>query len=256
MTSHPVILVLPWNVLEWIGNHAIGSLMRRLHRNGRLFSILTKLQKLQSFEITTVVVVWKMVVFRVRNLRNMHGHTCVVCGNSSRKDPGVSLHCSPGQNDPRAKEPLQTLGKTFASPKKQNHPGAKRAKVQEVNKMLETLRDSITPPVRSKTPVGTPASPLTSPVGEWLETNYDVYGLLSEVEKSGCPSSLCQSSSSTSSAHHGSSNTWVNSALLARIETLKAENKCLKASGDAPQAFRIEQIQDDDIPVRFYTGFV
>ena len=155
-----------------------------------------------------------------------------------------------------SKEPLQTLGETFASPEKQNHPGAKRAKVQEVDKMLETLRDSITPPVRSKTPVGTSASPLTTPVGERFETNYDVYRLLSKVEKSGCPSSLCQSSSSTSLVHHGSSNTWVNSAFLARIETLEAENKCLKASGDAPQAFRIEQIQNDDILVRFYTGFM
>ena len=64
---------------------------------------------------------------------------------------------------------------------------------------------------------------------------------------------------SSTSVHDASSQAaevLVNNALLARIESLEAENCCLKASCSSSQPFRIEQIQENDQLVRFYTDFV
>ena len=47
----------------------------------------------------------------------------------------------------------------------------------------------------------------------------------------------------------------LNTALLARIEYLEAENDRLKASLSKPQYLRIEQVQHDDHLFCFYTGF-
>lgn len=161
-----------------------------------------------------------------------------------------------------------TLGKKFASPIKQKHPKAKRAKVRETNKTLVSLRSSMTPPVRSSTLVEMPVSMdvlLTTPIGQQLETNYKVHELPSEGDSmSDCPSSACLSSSvhdSSSTVYHASSQAaevLVNTALLARIESLEAENHSLKHScnSSSSQLFRIEQIQENDQLVRFYTGFV
>ena len=48
----------------------------------------------------------------------------------------------------------------------------------------------------------------------------------------------------------------IHTALLARIEFLESENAILKETPKAKQYFRIEDIQDDDKKVSFYTGFV
>ena len=47
----------------------------------------------------------------------------------------------------------------------------------------------------------------------------------------------------------------VNTALLARIEVLEAENARLKSEPQKAH-FRLEDIKHDDNLVRFYTGFV
>ena len=220
----------------------------------------------------------------------MPGHTCVVCGNNSSQDPSVSFHRFPGPNNARrarwlqifgidesqlksqsrvcsrhfpggdpSKEPVLTLGKRFASPIKQKHPRAKRAKARETSKTLATLRSSLSPPFsfsRSVTPVETTSRQdisLTAPVGEQLETNYQVHELPSESDAmSDCPSSSIQSLEVPSK----NTEVLVNTALLARIESLEAENRHLKASPQGSQPFRIEQIQGNDHLVRFYTGFV
>ena len=46
-----------------------------------------------------------------------------------------------------------------------------------------------------------------------------------------------------------------NTALLARIEALEAENNRLRATPKPVHHFRIDDIKDDDCLVRFYTGF-
>ena len=75
-------------------------------------------------------------------------------------------------------------------------------------------------------------------VGEQLSTDISVHELPNE---DGLPQS--------------STEIVVNSALLARIEVLEAENAQLKSE---PQKayFRLEDIEHDDNLVRFYTGFV
>ena len=214
----------------------------------------------------------------------------VVCESTSSKDPSVSFHRFPGVNDARrarwlhvfgmdesqlklqsrvcsrhfpngdcSKEPVLSSWKRFAPPIKLKHPRAKRAKVRETNKTLATLRSSMPLPVRSSTPVEMPVSDdvslLTSPIGEQLETNYEVHELPSE----GDSTSDCPSSRRSTSVHDASSQgaeVLVNNALLARIESLQAKNCCLKASCISSQPFRIEQIQENDQLVRFYTGFV
>ena len=47
----------------------------------------------------------------------------------------------------------------------------------------------------------------------------------------------------------------VNTALLARIEFLEAENTCLQTQPSTVDHFRVQQISHDDDLVRFYTGF-
>ena len=226
----------------------------------------------------------------IRSCSAMPEHTCVVCGNTTSKDPSVSFHRFQEVNDTRrarwlrifgmdesqlksqsrvcsrhfpngdsCSESVSTLGKRFASPIKLKLPRAKRAKVRETNKTLATLRNSMQPPVRSSTPVEMPVSEdisLTTPIGEQLEMNYEVHELPSEGDStSNCPSASCWSTS----VHDASSQTaefLVNDPLLARIESLEAENCCLKASCNSSQPFRIEQIQINDQLVHFYTGFV
>ena len=53
-----------------------------------------------------------------------------------------------------------------------------------------------------------------------------------------------------------STDSLVNTSLLARIEMLESENAQLKAQGSNKRYFRIEDIQNDDKMVRFYTLFV
>ena len=120
----------------------------------------------------------------IRSCSAMPEHTCVVCGNTTSKDPSISFHRFPEVNDTRrarwlhifgmdesqlksqsrvcsrhltrgdsCSESVSTLGKRFASPIKLKHPRAKRAKVRETNKTLATLRSSMQPPVRSNIPV-------------------------------------------------------------------------------------------------------
>ena len=110
----------------------------------------------------------------------MTGHTCVVCGNSSRMDPKASFHRFPSNPERRStwlrvfgmeeqqlrtqsrvcsrhfpdgdtkKDPSLTLGKRFASPVKVGEPRAKRARSRELNKVLVSWRGSV-PPVGSFT---------------------------------------------------------------------------------------------------------
>ena len=120
------------------------------------------------YQRETVVLVAKML-----------GHTCVVCVNTSKKDPSASFHHFPGQNDARRAQWLHLFGmddgqmksqsrvrswymveilprspyrlahkRRFASPIKKELPRAKRAKLRENNQAFLAVRNSVTPPVR------------------------------------------------------------------------------------------------------------
>ena len=93
----------------------------------------------------------------------MAGNRCVLCGSTRATDPGASFHRFPADKTARArwianlqlgadavkpysrlcsrhfpggdpsKEPQLNLGKRFASPRKRDHPRARRARLRDVN---------------------------------------------------------------------------------------------------------------------------
>ena len=99
----------------------------------------------------------------------MPGDTCVVRGKTHASDPSVAFHCFPANPEKRAvwlqvfqldesdlepysrvcsrhcpdcnakKEPEVNLGKRFASPRKRDHPCAKRTKRRDSMKELAVL---------------------------------------------------------------------------------------------------------------------
>ena len=100
----------------------------------------------------------------------MPGDSCLVCGNTRSKDSSASFHRFPTDSERRTvwlnafrlsesdlkcysrvcsrhfpdgdvkKDPRVNIGKRFASPKKREHPRAKRAKRRSENKELCELR--------------------------------------------------------------------------------------------------------------------
>ena len=137
------------------------------------------------------------------------------------------------------KEPEVNLGKQVTSPKKRDHPRAKRAKIRDSVKELAELR------LKSLT-----VSPSTS---RFVTPTVQISTCATE---SGC------STPATVPAAQPPSDTevLVNTALLARVEALEAENSRLKRDLDKcekkRQYFRLEQVKHDDKLIRFYTGFV
>lgn len=217
---------------------------------------------------------------RVRGVVKMPGHSCIVCGNTPTKDKDASFHRFPTDPVKRAswlqafgidksqlksqsrvccrhfrdgdtmKEPLENLGKRFASPIKGKHPRAKRAKTRESSRELAYLRTSMSPVAsssRSVTPSSgnpppPPETPLTASVGEQWEADYHVHEL--PVERGDTPPLSPRKEE-----------VLVNTALLSRVEALEAENEYLRASSKLPNYFRLEDIRDNDRLIRFYTGF-
>ena len=130
----------------------------------------------------------------------------------------------------------RTRGKQFASPKKRHHPRAKRALRRDSVKELAELRSTVSPSTsRSVTPT---------------------VQISTSATESGC------STPTTVPAPQPPSDTevLVNTALLARVEALEAENSRLKRDLDKcenkRQYFQLEQVKHDDTLIRFYTGFV
>ena len=171
--------------------------------------------------------------------------------------------------DPRNKPEL-SLGKRFASPRKQWTSRAKRAKARESSSRSLTLQmsashqsHSSTPenlsvpstPEPQETPIGTP---LVAADGEELDSDYMVHELPSHDTISESGSSTLMSASMCVMQDE-SSQVLVSTALLARIEALESENLKLKEeiSSIASQTrnFTINSIAADNKLVKLYTGF-
>ena len=154
----------------------------------------------------------------------------------------LSRVCSRHFPDGDPKTPSVTLGKRFASPIKQG-PRAKRARERDEQRQLH--EHSVTPVTpsssRSVTPAPVPTPQVhTAGAGEQFESDFQVHELpVLDTPQQGQSTKIL-----------------VNTALLARIEVLEAENARLKTQQKDKVYFRIEDIQHDDKLVRFYTGFV
>ena len=198
---------------------------------------------------------------------DMPGQRCCVCGNSRSKDPGVSFHRFPNQRmhperravwlqvfgmceediGPDARicsrhfpsgdvkhDPTMTVGKCFASPIKRGLR-AERAKQREQKQVREFSSSrsskSVTPvPSTASSRPSTPSQVSVAPIGEQLETDFQVHELLSVVD---------------APPQSSEAEVLVNTALLARIEALEAENTQLK-SQSKKRPFQIDDIKHDD----------
>ena len=239
---------------------------------------------------------WKRIDFKfplVRYLTDiMPGDSCIVCGNTRKKDPSVSYHRFPSKKDARSSwleafdlskddikphhrvcsrhfsggdpsnGPRPGIGKRFASPIKKGAPRSKRAKVRQEIKDYEAARSSsrsVTPlpssqtqPHMSPSPQLSLDSPLTALVGEQFESDYQVHELPDETMRS-----FPGPSNKPSAVSSGKEDCVINAALLARIEVLEADNSRMKKSLSERRrgTFGMEDIKQDDKLVLFYTGF-
>ena len=121
-----------------------------------------------------------------------------------------------------------------------------RSRESKAERRTETSESSrrkcVTPvPSTALSRPSTSSQASVAPIGEQLDTNFQVHELPSVVD---APS---QSSEAE---------VLVNTALLARIEALEAENTQLKSQSKTERPFQIDDIKHDDRLVRFYTGFV
>ena len=137
----------------------------------------------------------------------MTGHRCIVCGNTSKRDPNCSFHRFPSSLAKRTrwlqileidislvkpnarvcarhfpagdatKDPQLNLGKRFASPIKKNMPRAKRAKTRESVKDLAALMSTATD-ASSSTTNSTVETPIVEEHSEDVESSEDVVSSL------------------------------------------------------------------------------
>ena len=155
--------------------------------------------------------------------------------------------------DPSKPRSVQ-LGRHFASPMKKEDR-SKHAKLRHDTSVERELHNrSVTPLAESSSRSVTPADPhadlnpcfsqeLTVTAGEQVQSDYTVNELPVAVDE---PVSKLTSNYAQ----------LINLALIPRIEFIEAENKRLNKQQVMKTYFRLEDIQDDDKLVRFYTGFV
>ena len=161
-------------------------------------------------------------------------------------------------------------GERFASPQKMHIPHGKRAVRNTQKKQILTLKcgmkhdkssPSPTPSVlRAMTPgsgddqSSEAAGPLSTSIGEPLFSDYTVHELPDESSDSAPSSSLQLTEYNTQNSNV---NVVVNTALVARIESLEAERNILQSqlSKCKPGKFCIGDISDNDSLIHFYTGF-
>ena len=223
-------------------------------------------------------------------------NSCLVCGHTKGKDDNVGLHRFPKDKSKlyqwlkalNLKEsdigessrvcsrhfpnsdtnllPSLQLGKHSASPKKRSTARAKRAikrqklsfsvSTQPRSKSASAQPESTDDDQHSSSVTPTCMTPLSACIGEPLlsETEYNIHELPSGSDD------VSVNDLSVNDGQHADQNdiqVTVNAALIARVEALEAENKALKKQvSETKSYFRIENIDNNDSLIHFYTGFV
>ena len=221
--------------------------------------------------------------------------TCTVCKRTSGKHSNVSLHRFPPKSDPvkrnqwltalglsdddvadhhrvcirhfpygdTSQSPALHLGKKFRSPKKMWTARACRAakRTSSCSVPIPSAKRHIN---YSPSPVpstcsepsddgdSAPGTRMSTPIGEVLLSDFSVHELPGE-----CSSESAVDTSGLS-GHMADTSTQVtvNTALVARIEALEAENRLLSSKLSSRQNFfRLECIAHSDSLIYFYTGF-
>lgn len=208
--------------------------------------------------------------------------TCLVCRRTGEKN--VSMHRFPPKSNPTKREqwlttfkleehqvldyhrvcsrhfpngdvsqpPSLTLGKSFASPMKMSTPRGERAvKRRKLCSQPFIVAKCRNPSVsREETPVSSSEDSLNT------SQQFSSPAPCSTVSSSDIFSDSSSMSSSVSNRQSDTS-VIINTALVARIEVLEAENKAMKKEMSVQRAkyFRLEDIKENDKLIRFYTGF-
>lgn len=181
------------------------------------------------------------------------------------------------RNGDPANGPDKTLGQKFASPKKRWSRRAQRAQQRDAVRSLvdhfdtspahrSTSSSSKSPtPTLTSIPSCSRSTPSTSDDNSFALSESEVFESDVQDQGSGDQTSTDTSLQSViperaTQGGYENSEVVVNTALLVRIEMLASENQMLKKKvGDLElkrQAFRIDDIANDNNLVRLYTGFV
>ena len=210
----------------------------------------------------------------------MTGTSCVVCKRTKKKSDSISMYRIPScpikkkqwieclsldeaslrdhhrvcsdhfPNGDPAQKPSLALGRKFLSPRKHYTERGKRAvKRRTLFLAPKSKQRKQTTPSCSDEQDSQSCTPMSVSVGEQLmsSSDYSVHEL-PDPESDG---------SFTRTSDVDNTKVLVDKALLSRIELLEAENTHLRAELQCqqPSFFRIESIAEDDMLVKFYTGF-
>ena len=210
----------------------------------------------------------------------MPGDVCIVCGNNRAKDNSISLHRIPRNPSKRERwiaglgldeaglrdyhrvcsrhfpnadaqnTPDITIGRRFASPKKQWTSRAERAKTRDTMRTTRPACEDL---------VMTPA------IGERADVvvaSYPIDHSCLSVDELHSKSSCSQDAASSEASIANNSQydrDLVSTALLAKIEAVEAKIKKLEkelcVSASRGRCFTVEDIASSDELVKLYTGF-
>ena len=211
----------------------------------------------------------------------MPGDVCIVCGNNRAKDNSISLHRIPRNPSKRERwiaglgldeaglrdyhrvcsrhfpnadaqnTPDITIGRRFASPKKQWTSRAERAKTRDT---MRTTRPAYEDLVMMTPAIGERADVVVA--------SYPIDHSCLSVDELHSKSSCSQDAASSEASIANNSQydrDLVSTALLAKIEAVEAKIKKLEkelcVSASRGRCFTVEDIASSDELVKLYTGF-
>ena len=153
-------------------------------------------------------------------------------------------------NGDPSQAPSLHLGKRFYSPKKK--APVKRTARSSGSQFRAPKRPALTSPSVSPAPsLSSPPSSCADTLRESSDTDSSLFASIGEPLISDYSVHELPSTSSL----NDSDNVVLNAGLLARVEYLESQLKKMKVSTAKRSYFRVEDISNNDVLIRFYTGF-